>query len=295
MDNNENIVSDEEIIENQDVIETQEVADPPPDDGSEDRARLSGWTPKEEFKGDPERWVEAGDWNERTDNIMPILKATNRKLEEGAAASNIKIRELQSAVAESREVTERMLKVQSKISEQAYNKAKSDLQKQQKKAAENEDWDAYEAAETAQENLEKPEIPEIPKPQADTPQPDNAAGKEAFALFMKNNDWFEKKTDEAEIMTGVAYHLANKYQKEGLIDPVEQIRAVEADIKKKFPGYFKNGRRDIQSVDDSGGGVQKKSSNEFSKLPADAKEQYRIIKSDLPEYTEKEFLEAYNE
>ena len=49
---------------------------------AEERARQSGWTPLEGFKGDPDKWVDADAWNERTDSVMPILKATNLRLEE---------------------------------------------------------------------------------------------------------------------------------------------------------------------------------------------------------------------
>jgi hypothetical protein len=44
------------------------------------QARELGWSPKEEFKGDPERWIDAETFVKRGEELMPILKANNRKL-----------------------------------------------------------------------------------------------------------------------------------------------------------------------------------------------------------------------
>lgn len=57
----------------------------------ETKAREMGWTPKEEFKGDPDKWVDAKDWVERAplyDNKqnpfygeMKKLRSKSRSLE----------------------------------------------------------------------------------------------------------------------------------------------------------------------------------------------------------------------
>jgi hypothetical protein len=52
----------------------------------EAEARSHGWTPQEEFKGDPARWVDAETFIKRADEVMPLLKKQNahqkRELEE---------------------------------------------------------------------------------------------------------------------------------------------------------------------------------------------------------------------
>jgi len=43
-------------------------------------ARKHGWTPKEEFKGDHSRWVDAETFVKRADEVMPLLKKQNAGL-----------------------------------------------------------------------------------------------------------------------------------------------------------------------------------------------------------------------
>ena len=43
-------------------------------------ARAMGWRPQDEFGGDPERWVDADTFVARGEQVMPLLKAQNKKL-----------------------------------------------------------------------------------------------------------------------------------------------------------------------------------------------------------------------
>jgi hypothetical protein len=45
------------------------------------RAKMMGHIPKEEFRGDPEKWVDADKYVERAENLMPILKSQLGKYE----------------------------------------------------------------------------------------------------------------------------------------------------------------------------------------------------------------------
>ena len=47
----------------------------------EQEARTLGWVPQEEFKGDPNRWVDADTFVERGHTVMPILRKNNERLE----------------------------------------------------------------------------------------------------------------------------------------------------------------------------------------------------------------------
>ena len=47
----------------------------------EQEARTLGWVPAEEFKGDPNRWVDAETFVERGHTVMPILRKNNERLE----------------------------------------------------------------------------------------------------------------------------------------------------------------------------------------------------------------------
>ena len=40
----------------------------------EQKAKAMGWSPQEEFRGDPDKWIDAAKFVARGENIMPILK-----------------------------------------------------------------------------------------------------------------------------------------------------------------------------------------------------------------------------
>lgn len=46
----------------------------------EQQARDMGWRPQEEWKGNPDKWVDAQEFVERGEQILPILRANNRRL-----------------------------------------------------------------------------------------------------------------------------------------------------------------------------------------------------------------------
>ena len=48
---------------------------------SEERARLQGWVPKDEFRGDPDKWKTAEDFLEWGEKIVPIQKERTIALE----------------------------------------------------------------------------------------------------------------------------------------------------------------------------------------------------------------------
>lgn len=48
-------------------------------------ARAEGWRPREEWKGSLDKWIDAQEFVERGEKILPIVQAKNRKLEEEIA------------------------------------------------------------------------------------------------------------------------------------------------------------------------------------------------------------------
>lgn len=52
----------------------------PPVVDYEKEARQQNWVPKEEFRGNPDDWIEAKDFVERGKQINPILRANNERL-----------------------------------------------------------------------------------------------------------------------------------------------------------------------------------------------------------------------
>ena len=62
-----------------DVLETPEGSlEPTPQDPIEEAARAAGWLPKEEYEGDPAKWVSAEVFNARTPLFEKIEQLTRQ-------------------------------------------------------------------------------------------------------------------------------------------------------------------------------------------------------------------------
>ena len=57
-----------------------------------------GWLPKEQFRGDPEKWVDADVFLERTETFVPFLRKERERLQTEIAARDSQIAELSNAV-----------------------------------------------------------------------------------------------------------------------------------------------------------------------------------------------------
>ena len=69
----------------------------------EQRAVETGWRPLTEWTGAPDRWVDAETWVRRGEEMLPILKANNRKLEQELARTRSEISQLVQSVQEGQE------------------------------------------------------------------------------------------------------------------------------------------------------------------------------------------------
>ena len=135
-------------------------------------ARLHGWTPKEEFKGDPAKWVDAETFARRADEVMPILRRQNTKLQQ-------RIENLERANKQASEFF-------SKAEERAYERAKADIMAQQERAFAEGDETAFKRAQQELVKLEKPVV--IQK----DPKERQQQAQDAFDTWREKNSWYDR-------------------------------------------------------------------------------------------------------
>jgi hypothetical protein len=179
-----------------------------------EKARASGWRPKEEFEGDPDQWVDAGEFVRR----KPLFDQLHTLKKQLSAAE----------------------KQQQQLAEFAANAAKraraealAEIEAQKQQAFEAGDYKAFSEAEQKAQQLQQveprqqvPAAPEIPQEVQD---------------FAKRNErWFEK--DRA--MTAYAVDMAREYIEQGGKTREEALRLVEADVKREFAHKFVNPNKD---------------------------------------------------
>ena len=198
--------------------ETQEETQTPEPRDFETEARRHGWTPKEEFKGDPDKWVDAETFARRADEVMPFLKKQNNALKG-------EIRDLKK---EFRRVSE----FYSASEKRQYERALKDLQAKHDIAVESGDVQASREVMSEMEDL-----------RTNAPQPvvvpddedDDAPNPQAeFAEWVEKNDWYvtdDKKRAYADIQAN-ALGQADKYPG----GRTAWLKELETRVNRKFSG-----------------------------------------------------------
>lgn len=210
--------------ENQ-VVDVEIQADP-----VEQEARSSGWVPKEEFHGDENKWVDAGEFVRRAP-LFQKLDLQNRELKE------------------LRKGLDALKAHHSQVRETEYKRAIADLKQQKKDAlidGQVDDIvdidDKIDAVKEAQARFKQEQAVEAAKgsdPEVLHPE---------FAAWTKRNTWYT----DSKPMRAFADALGVELRAGGMA-PSEVLRQVENKIKEEFPNKFRNPNRDKPGAVEAGG------------------------------------------
>lgn len=257
-------------------MEVQEEQTPEVNVAEETQARLTGWTPKEEFKGNAERWTDAATWNKKADELMPIMRANNRRLETDLGTTKQELAQLKRTMAQ-------IVATNETISQREYDRALATIRKGQKEAIDSSDGDAFQALEQQKENLQKNRPAKIA---GDT---DADLFNQNRTLFhQRNANWYQKDMELTDFADVVGQRLA----REGVAEAL-QFEKVETEVKKKFPHKFGNQRTGEQTVDSGTFGTTptKPTKESYTAMPSDAKAAcdaaVKSIKTQYPNRDEK--------
>lgn len=157
----------------------------------ENEARLQGWVPKEEFRGDESDWIDANTFVQRGKEINPILRKNNERIQKELDLTKKQMEEL-------RATTEEFKKFQKESYDrklQEYEEQIKDLKELKKKAVSEGDGelvveldDRIEALKDQKANSKPPEASK----KDDSPQVDPEIQK-AVEDWVETNKWY--KTD----------------------------------------------------------------------------------------------------
>ena len=195
-------------------INVEESQDSTATNNPEAEARAKGWKPKDEYSGDPGKWVEAEEFNKRTDlyqELSSIKKALRRR-----------DKEMDAVVRYSKEQTEL-----------AYRRGVADLQSQ---------------LDAAVDRGDKQGVREITKEmgQMKAPEPDHPA---EVVDFQERNQWFDKDPEMTDYAIARSRRIAENNPSWSLERRLEEV---EKDVKKRFPENFQHDRRDLPSQVEGG-------------------------------------------
>src|SRR3990172_5267239 len=258
----------------------------------ERRAKDMGWSPKDQWRGAPERWVDAEVFVRRGEEIMPILQANSRKEQariQKLEADNAKLQASLNAATESIQV---LTSVYDKASLDTAKQKRKELLRAQAQARTDDDSDLEVelgeqiADQTAiirdaeKEGVGQPAARQEKKAAAAASQSTNPTSDPNFIAWNQDNPWFGTDTKKTALATEIGREIRSNPANVHL-----QGRAFFDEVTKQTDAYyaqFSGGRATGSKVEGSSGGGggggggngsggSTGSGKSFNDLPADAK------------------------
>lgn len=233
---------------------------------AEDRALSMGWTPKAQFKGDPDKWVDAETFVKRGEEFLPFLKANNKRLEKELES----VRKDLKTFGEHHKRTEAL----------AYERAMKDLKSELAAATAAGDADAVEKIADDIADL-KSDV---------TGKKTSGATHDADVVetWVAQNEWYRTN----DVMAAAAAAIAAKLESQGVTDTAKQLAEVTRQIKAEFPHKFTNPRRSEPGAVEGGGNGTRKAGKSRADLPPEARSfMDRMVKAGT--MTEAQYLKDF--
>lgn len=229
----------------------------------EAEAREHGWVPKDDFKGDDSRWVDAETFMKRADEMMPLLKAQNARQK----------REIEQLKKDFKRATSHFEGVEKR----AYERALADLE--QKHA------DAVQAGDIKAATAVVKEIKELKPIASDERDPKQlkAEAEEALDSFREENPWYDKANlagaTETEQLGRIYWdRMVDRHiDKTKEMPPTEFFAYITDLTKEKYPALFQKAPRvkPGSAVEGVTAGRPRGASKSWDSLPQTAKNQFQ--------------------
>ena len=237
-----------------------------------------GWSPKEQWRGDPEKWIDADAFVARGHEVMPILQANNRKLQQKLDAVTGQLQQVTTQLSVSQEAIKALKEFNSEATRQQAEDTKKDLIGSLKEAKESGDLET-ELALTEQlgeinsviKAAKEDAVEGKPKPKPsgeDKGFVPDAATQASFTAWATDNPWFGTDKRRTRMANVIAGELRADPANAGLLH-----RDFLDKVTEEVNAELGTGRAAMDKVEGSRGGGSGRTSGgkSFADLPADAK------------------------
>lgn len=224
-----------------------------PDESAEVEAEASkmGWTPKDQFKGDPDKWRPADEFVERGKQMVPLLRAQVKKQER--------------QIAELTSTTKQFAEFATKAEKRGYDSALAALKAERAEAVANGDGAAFTRVDEQIEEL-KAEVAEKTKVSTKADDIDDPV----FDEWKGRNAWLNDPKMEAFGNASAQFLRSTGVTATG----AEFLDMVTKEVKAKFPEKFENPRRaSAPTVEGGTPAARKGGGKSFVDMPADARKE----------------------
>ena len=269
------IVTTPEEILKPDVVEqaAEQTPQEPQLSEAENLAMENGWVPKDQWKGDPDSWRPAKEFNDRGEFFKRIDRLEHKNKELQQAMTFLTQQQKQSYL-------------------NGFNEAIKRLRVQRDEALES--GDNLQAARISDRIDEVKEQAQVANRQAVQPAPTAIEPSETYKGWATKNSWYTQDkvlTKYAEAV-GATFKEENPSSTEG-----EMLRHVEMEVKREFPQKF--GPKGPPSPEGAGRGTGTKTSNtgKYSSVEGSLTSEQRSIMNTIIKttgMTKEEYLRQYS-
>lgn len=226
----------------------------------EEQALDSGWVPKDQYKGEEHKWVDAGEFLRRGELFKKIEDQSKQ------------LKDVRNALNE-------MKKLHSQVREVEYKRALTALREQKKQAL--IDGDAEAVIDVDERiDLVKEEVAQLKsEPAIQEPQT-----HPEFESWVSQNNWYQTSTPMRAFADALGKDLAAAGN-----NPSEVLRKVAAEVRKEFPHKFQNPNRDKPGAVETGRNSGASSGSKFVMSDEERRVMNTFIRTGA--LTEKEYIE----
>ena len=232
---------------------------------SEQRAAAEsmGWIPPERFKGDPERYIDAEEYIDRGEKVLPIIKENNKRLQAELASVKASAAAQANALAQAQKAIEQIEERHTVATQKAVERAREEVKLQLARASEAGDHAGV--AELTDQLTQLREVEAEPQPAVQVrppPQPDPA-----LVAWNAENPWFGSDRRKTALAIGIAQELREGGERS---TGAAFFQKVSEEMEKTLPSAApaQDKVEGARGGSDAPRGSKGKS---FANLPADAK------------------------
>lgn len=186
----------------------------------EQKALEQGWVPEEDFNGEPEKWVDAGEFLRRGELFKKIDQ------------QNKKIRQQDDLLQD-------LKKHYESVKETEFKRALEELRKEKKEALLEGDPDAVLEVDEKIESLREKRREELIEEQTKAAQAQTGENHPVFVAWKEKNPWYGSSL----AMKGWADGLGAELAADGKT-PAQVLEIISQKVKEEFPNKFRNPNRD---------------------------------------------------
>jgi len=255
------------------------------DQNIEQQAKEMGWRPKDQFKGDPDKWVDAEEYVERGEHVLPIVRAERDRLRGELLTRDQKVGTLQQQL----DATQAIVKGLEKNFNESLNRQLAEQRKQLKAdlkdAVEDRDTDRemevreqLDALTDAEKEAKKKQEENKEKLNGGKPAPQTSTDPDLspeFNDWKRENPWFGGTSAEDKKRTKAVIRAAEDLRDDGDTSTGREFfekATAAAEGTSNNSNDSPEGRK-VDKVDNGNARNNSRSSaGTYASLPAEAKQ-----------------------